>query len=84
MVNGYSLDPHPSIKVVTEQYAVVRIPRVKRERVPANNVEIAENIEQAIKQSDPQNNLYAAKVLGPSRSSEGMVLYYILELYNHL
>ena len=40
MVNGYSLDPHPSIKVVTEQYAVVRIPRIKRERVAANNVEI--------------------------------------------
>ena len=82
-MKGYSPDPHPSIKVVTEQYAVVRIPRVKRERVPANNVEIVENIEQAIKQSDPKNNLYAAKVLGPSRSSEGMILYYILELYNH-
>ncbi|MCH9645168.1 MAG: hypothetical protein K0U08_00765 [Proteobacteria bacterium] len=83
-MRGYSLDPHPSIKVVTEQYAVVRIPRVKRERVPANNVEIVENIDQAIEQSDPKNSLYAAKVLGPSRSSEGMVLYYILELYNHL
>ncbi|WPE17598.1 hypothetical protein [Candidatus Thioglobus autotrophicus] len=35
MINGYSLDPHPKIKVVTEQYAVVRIPRVKRERASA-------------------------------------------------
>ncbi|MDG2394980.1 hypothetical protein [Candidatus Thioglobus sp.] len=83
-MRGYSLDPHPSIKVVTEQYAVVRIPRVKRERVPANNVEIVENLEQAVEKSDPSSHLYAAKVLGPSRSSEGVILYYILDMYNHL
>ncbi|MBT3277049.1 hypothetical protein [Candidatus Thioglobus sp.] len=82
-MRGYSLDPHPSVKVVTEQYAVVRIPRVKRERVPANNVEIVENLEQAVEKSDPKNHLYAAKVLGPSRSSEGVILYYILDMYNH-
>lgn len=82
-MRGYSLDPHPSIKVVTEQYAVVRIPRVKRERVPANNVEIMDDLKMAIEKSDPKNHLYAAKVLGPSRSSEGVILYYILEMYNH-
>jgi hypothetical protein len=82
-MRGYSLDPHPSIKVVTEQYAVVRIPRVKRERVPANNVEIMDDLKIAMEKSDPQNHLYAAKVLGPSRSSEGVILYYILEMYNH-
>jgi len=27
--------------------------------------------------------LYAAKVLGPSRSSEGVTLYYILDMYNY-
>ncbi len=82
-MRGYSLDPHPSIKVVTEQYAVVRIPRVKRERVPANNVEVVSDLKTAMAQSDPSNHLYAAKVLGPSRSSEGVILYYILALYNH-
>ena len=82
MVNGYSLDPHPSVKVVTEQYAIVRIPRVKRERVPANNVEVVQDLQTAMNQSDPDNNLYAAKVLGPSRSSEGVILYYILDMYN--
>jgi hypothetical protein len=82
-MKGYSLDPHPSVKVVTEQYAVVHIPRVKRERVPANNVEVVENLEQAVEKSDPGNHLYAAKVLGPSRSSEGVILYYILDMYNH-
>ncbi|WP_428087636.1 hypothetical protein [Candidatus Thioglobus sp.] len=83
MVNGYSLDPHPSIKVVTEQYAVVRIPRIKRERVAANNVEIMADLKTAMENSDPKNNLYAAKVLGPSRSSEGMTLYYILQMFDN-
>ncbi len=81
MVNGYSLDPHPSVKVVKEEFAIVRIPRIKRERVPANNVEIVESMEKAIENSDPENHLYAAKVLGPSRSSEGVILYYILDMY---
>ncbi len=82
MVNGYSLDPHPSVKVVKEEFAVVRIPRIKRERVPANNVEVMEDLAAAIEKSDPKNHLYAAKVLGPSRSSEGVILYYILEMFN--
>ncbi len=81
-MQGYSLDPHPSIKVVTEQYAVVLIPRVKRERVPANNVEIVDDLATAMERSDPDKHLYAAKVLGPSRSSEGVILYYILDMYN--
>ena len=81
-MKGYSLDQHPSISIVKEAFAVVRIPRIKRERVPANNVEVAEDLDIAIEKSDPSNHLYAAKVLGPSRSSEGMTLYYILEMYN--
>lgn len=81
-MKGYSLDPHPSISIVKEVFAVVRIPRIKRERVPANNVEVVEDLDIAIEKSDPSNHLYAAKVLGPSRSSEGMTLYYILEMYN--
>lgn len=81
-MKGYSLDPHPNIKVVTEQFAVVRIPRIKRERVPTNNVEVVEDLSAAIEKSDPKNHLYAAKVLGPSRSSEGVTLYYILEMFN--
>jgi hypothetical protein len=81
-MKGYALDPHPSIKVVTEQYAVVRIPRIKRERVPANNVEVVADLSVAMDKSSPKNHLYAAKVLGPSRSSEGFILYYILEIFN--
>ena len=81
-MKGYSLDPHPSANVVKEEFAVVRIPRIKRERVPANNVEVVKDLSVAIERSDPKNHLYAAKVLGPSRSSEGVILYYILDMYH--
>ena len=61
---------------------MVRIPKIRRKRVPTNNVEVVEDLDIAIEKSDPSNHLYAAKVLGPSRSSKGMTLYYILEMYN--
>jgi hypothetical protein len=38
MVNGYSLDPHPRANFAKEQFAVARIPRIKRDRVPATSV----------------------------------------------
>jgi hypothetical protein len=82
MVNGYSLDPHPKANFAKESYAVVRIPRLKRDRVPASSVEIVADLELAIRKSNIKEKLYAAKVVGPARSSEGVALYYILQLYN--
>ncbi len=81
-MRGYSLDPHPSANAAKESFAVVLIPRVKRGRVPANNVEIVSDLQAAMDQSNPDKHYYAAKVVGPARSSEGVFLYYILELYN--
>ena len=81
MVNGYSLDPHPNADFAKEQFAVVNIPRVKRDRVPAGNVEIMDSLEEAIKFAKNREHFYAAKVVGPARSSEGVVLFYIIDLY---
>ncbi|SFV87650.1 hypothetical protein MNB_SUP05-SYMBIONT-5-1255 [hydrothermal vent metagenome] len=83
MVNGYSLDPHPRANFAKEQFAVVRIPRVKRERVPAASVEIVEDLETAVAQANPEKKFYPAKVVGPARSSEGTMLYYLIEIYNY-
>ena len=81
MVNGYSLDPHPRANFAKEQFAVVCIPRIKRDRVPAMSVEIVADLETAIAQANPDDKLYPAKVVGPARSSEGAMLYYIIEMY---
>ena len=82
MVNGYSLDPNPQANFAKEQFAVVRILRLKRDRVPASNVNVVDDLQAAMEQSNPAQKLYAAKVMGPARSSEGALLYYILDIYN--
>lgn len=81
MVRGYSLDPHPHANFAKEQFAVVLIPRIKRDRVPITSVRIVKDLAAANQQSNPDKKLYAAKVAGPARSSEGTMLYYIIELY---
>ncbi len=80
MVRGYSLDPHPQANFAKEQFAVVRLPRIKRDRVPASSVEVMQDLASAIKQANPDKQFYAAKVTGPARSSEGTMLYYINEI----
>ena len=62
MVNGYSLDPHPKANFAKESYAVVRIPRLKRDRVPASSVEIVADLELAIRKSNIKKNCMQQKL----------------------
>jgi hypothetical protein len=45
------------------------------------SVEIVADLETAIAQANPDDKFYPAKVVGPARSSEGAMLYYIIEMY---
>ncbi|HFD78926.1 MAG TPA: hypothetical protein ENK05_00865 [Gammaproteobacteria bacterium] len=67
--------------VVKECYAVVYAPK-KRKRVPANCVEPADSEAAAVAASEPRHQRYAALVAGPSRSSEGQQLYYLVRWLN--
>lgn len=71
--------PDPEGGVSKVRYAVVYVPKRRRSRFAANCVEIKESVEQAQASSDPDNRRYAAKILGPSKSSEGQVIYYLLK-----
>jgi len=81
--------PDPAGGVSDVQYAVVYEPKrnkkSKREskrsnkRFSANCVEIKSNEEAALADTDEQSNRYAAKVLGPSKSSEGQFIFYLVE-----
>lgn len=83
------MPPDPSGGVSDVQYAVVYEPRhnkkTKREskrttkRFSANCVEIKTTEEEALAAVDENSNRYAAKVLGPSKSSEGQFIYYLVE-----
>ncbi len=81
MANGYSLDPHPRANFAKEQFAVVNLPRLKRDRVAAGSVELMCDLDSAMANAQPKSHRYAAKVVGPARSSEGVLLYYIIDLY---
>ncbi len=71
--------PDPETDVSKISYGVVYIPRRNRNRFPANCVEIFDSKEAALKAADPTKKRFAALVSGPSRSSEGLSLYYLIE-----
>ena len=69
----------PDTTVVEEHFAVVYAPRKTRDRFSEGAVELKNSVEQARKDSDSRNKKFAAIVAGPSRSSEGLRLYYLVE-----
>jgi hypothetical protein len=71
--------PDPETGVSQERFAVIFTPRQNRKRYPAGCVEIFETREAAVAAADPANKRHAARVVGPSKSSEGQFLYYLLE-----
>ncbi len=76
-MRGIEIDP--DAPVIDEQYAVVHVPRRSRDRVPEGSVTLMDSAEAARAAADPARKRYAARVVGPSRSSEGLRLYYIVE-----
>ncbi len=81
MATSYEhIDPKifPDGKVVREIYAVVYSPRLSRKRFPQTCVTPCDDMNDAILKADPENNIHAAHVIGPSKSSEGVRLYYLV------
>lgn len=81
--------PDPEGGVSEIRFAVVYSPKHSKEnqkkskrnnkRFSANCVEIKASEEEALANVDEKSNRYAAKVLGPSKSSEGQFIYYLVE-----
>lgn len=59
-------------------FALVQTRRGVRKRFPENCVEVVADAETALARADAASNLHAAEVMGPSRSSEGFRLYYLV------
>jgi len=79
-MRGY-VPPDPQTNVSNLQFAIVYAPRRKanRNRIPQSCVELKDNKEQALEASNPSSKRYAAQVLGPSKSSEGQYIFYVME-----
>lgn len=66
-------------KVVGTSAVVIYSPSGKsRKRFPEGVVEIYANETEALAHADPEKNRYAAIASGPSRSSEGFKLFYLV------
>ena len=64
-------------KVVTVRYAVVYAPKRSRGRFAENCVFLVDSEIDALEEHNPDKKLYAAKVIGPSKSSEGQRINYL-------
>ena len=71
--------PDPESGVSDLRYAVVYAPRSGRKRFSASCVEVHVDAAAARTAANADTGHYAAQVLGPSKSSEGQTLYYLLE-----
>ncbi len=71
--------PDPEGGVSKLQYAIVYVPKRNRNRFAANCVAIKASAEEALAASDTGKKQFAAKLLGPSKSSEGQYIYYLVE-----
>jgi hypothetical protein len=70
--------PDPDTKVSEVQHAVIYMPKRNRKRFSANCVQVVASREAAIEAADPANKRFAAEVLGPSKSSEGQYIFYLV------
>lgn len=71
--------PDPYTKVSEEQFAVVYVPKRSRNRFPKGCVDVVSSKEEALEKSNPDQKQFPARVLGPSKSSEGQIIYYLVE-----
>jgi len=71
--------PDPESKASNLEYAVIYVPKRSRNRFAASCVDIKPCAADALDDADPENKLFAARVSGPSKSSEGQFIYYLVE-----
>ncbi len=71
--------PDPLTQVSEVRYAVVYVPRRSRKRFAANCVEVFETLDEALANENKTAKRFAATVVGPSKSSEGQYIYYLVE-----
>ena len=76
-MKGITVDSDSS--VVQHKFAVIYAPKRSRGRFAETCVFIMETELDAIDEENVEKHLYAAKVIGPSKSSEGQLIYYLEE-----
>ncbi len=68
----------PASRSLDNRFAVVHTRRRSRERFAEGCVTLVASESEAIAAADASRNRYAAMVYGPSSSSEGLHIYYLV------
>ncbi len=69
----------PDSAVAGEHFAVINTLKRRRKRFPEGCVRIMKSEQQALDTANASKHEYPARVYGPSRSSEGLRLYYLIQ-----
>ena len=64
--------------IVEEHFALIYAPKRGRKRFPENCVDVMDSEQAALDGASPEASRHPAVVIGPSRSSEGFRLYYLV------
>lgn len=76
-IDGF-LDEHDT---PPPQAALVYVPGRRRDRVPEHCVRIMASGATAVAAANPAQGWFAATVIGPMRSSEGLRIFYVTHWY---
>lgn len=68
----------PDSRSLDHRFALIRAPRRNRARFPEGCVQVTADEPTARAGADPSRHLHAAEVYGPSVSSEGQRIYYLV------
>jgi hypothetical protein len=68
----------PESKSLAERFALIKTPRKDRSRYPETCVTPVAGEQEARAGAVPARNLHPALVYGPSKSSEGQRIYYLV------
>ena len=68
----------PESKSLDERFALIKTPRKNRSRYPEGCVTLVTDEQSAREGSDPGRKLHPALVYGPSKSSEGQRIFYLV------
>ena len=68
----------PDSQVSEQHWAVVYVPKRSRNRFAASCVEICVDKGAMLEKSSVAKRKFAASVIGPSKSSEGQSIYYLI------
>jgi hypothetical protein len=68
----------PDSAALKERFALIKTPRRNRKRFPEGCVTVMASLDAALAAADAGRNLFPAVVYGPSASSEGQKIYYLV------